>query len=286
MIKSRLILILIFFFPYQWNSAQIKINFHSTENVKAFADYLFCEKDYLRAYNEYSSYLKQSYNDSVEFKSALALQRIDSFDDALRQFNHISIDSKLYTYARREYFRTMFLAKDYAGLGNISMTGDSTQPDYSFLLRLQRISLLLSGKKMQAEENFISVFPPSEKVYIKKFYEWNANTPYKSPLLAGIMSAIIPGSGKVYTENYTDGLFAALLTGVFGYIAFSDFKADHDVRGWIFTGVSAFFYAGNIYGTIASAQIYNAKIKFNYETGIQDFLNTFDYLVGVYNFCR
>lgn len=286
MIKSRLILILIFFFPFQWNSAQIKINFHSTENVKAFADYLFCEKDYLRAYNEYNTYLQQSYNDSVEFKSALALQKIDSFDAALRRFNHISIDSKLYAFARREYFRTMFLAKDYTRLENINMAGDSTQSEYSFLLRIQRISLLLSGKKMQGEENFISAFPQPEKEYIKKFYEWNANPPYKSPLLAGIMSAIIPGSGKVYTENYTDGLFAAILTGVFGYIAYTDFKADHDLRGWIFTGVSAFFYTGNIYGTIASAQIYNAKIKFNYETEIHDFLNAFDYLVGVYNFCR
>ena len=71
----------------------------------------------------------------------------------------------------------------------------------------------------------------------------------------------MPGLGKVYTENYIDGFFAAFLTGVFGYMAYTDFNAEHDARGWIFTGVSAFFYTGSIYGSAASAQIYNAKIK-------------------------
>lgn len=97
---------------------------------------------------------------------------------------------------------------------------------------------------------------------------------------------MVPGLGKVYTENYTDGLFAAILTGLFGYIAYTDFKADHKVRAWIFTGVSAFFYTGNIYGSVASAQIYNARIKFNFESDLHDFLEAFHYLSGIYNFCK
>lgn len=286
MIKSLLILISISLFPFKWSPAQTKINFHSPENVKAFADYLFCEKDYLRAYNEYSNYLLNSYNDSVEFKSALALQSIGSFDDALLQFSHISVDSKFYTDSRCEYFRTMFLEKDFTGLLNFKLTVDSTKQDYSFLSKLKMISMLLSAQKLPAMDNFISPFSQAEKVYLKKFYEWEVNPAYKSPLLAGILSTVIPGLGKIYTENYTDGLFAAFLTGIFGYISYTDFKAGHNVRGWIFTGVAAFFYSGNIYGSIAAAQIYNAKIKFNFETEVQNFLNVFNYLSGVYNFCE
>lgn len=286
MIKFRLILLIIFLFPFHRNPAQIKINFHSLENVRAFADYLFCEKDFLRAYDEFSSYLNQVSNDTVEFKSGLALQRIGSYDKALQQFSHISLNSKLYADSRREFFRTLFLEKDFKGLQNYKLSEDSVNQDNSFLLRLKNISSLLSGNHIQSEKNLISVFPLSEKEHIKKFYESKVNPPYKNPLLAGIMSAIIPGSGKIYTEDYTDGFFAAFLTGLFGYIAFTDFKADHDFRGWIFAGVSAFFYTGNIYGSVASAQIFNAKIKYNFETELYDFLDTFNYLKAEYNFCK
>jgi hypothetical protein len=286
MIKFRLILIFVILCPFQQIPAQHKINFHSPENIKKFADYLFCGKDYLRASEEYAKYLKENYDDSVEFKSALALQRIGSYENALHKFEHISINSALYTDARQEYFRTMFIQKDFTSLQNFSITSDSAKPDYSFLMRLKNISLLLSKEEVPEEKSFISAFPFSENENIKKIYELKVNPPCKSPLLAGIMSAIIPGSGKLYTEDYTDGLFAAFLTGIFGYIAYTDFKADHNVRGWIFSGITAFFYSGNIYGSIASAQIYNAKIKFDFENELYKFLDTFKYLTGDYNFCR
>lgn len=286
MIMFRLILLVVILCSFQRIPAQPKINFHSPENIKAFADYLFCGKDYLRASEEYAEYLNEIYDDSVEFKSALALQRIGSYENALRKFDHISFNSALYTDSRQEYFRTMFLKKDFIGIRNFSQNDDSTKPDYSFLVRLKNISLLLSKEEIPEEGFIVSPFPISEKEYIKKIYELKANPPYKSPLLAGIMSAIIPGSGKLYTEDYTDGIFAAFLTGIFGYIAYTDFKADHNVRGWIFSGITAFFYSGNIYGSIASAQIYNVKVKFDFQNEMYKFLDKFKYLTGDYNFCR
>jgi hypothetical protein len=286
MIKSCLILFFIILFPFQRNDAQNKIDFQSPANIKSFADYLFCQKDYLRAYDEYKAYLLKTQSDSVEFKSALALQRIGSFDEALQQFGHIPLHSGFYSDSRKEYCRTLFLKNDFPALQNIYSRTDSAESYYSFLSRLRRLSLFYSGDRLPGKEYFISPFPQKERSFIKKFYDWKINPPYKSPLLAGILSTVIPGLGKVYTENYTDAVFAALLTGLFGYIAYTDFKADHHVRGWIFTGVAGFFYTGNIYGSAASAQIYNAKIKFNFETELHDFLDAFHYLSGVYNFCK
>jgi TM2 domain-containing membrane protein YozV len=221
----------------------------------------------------------------VDFKAALALQRTGSYDEALLQFDHINLNSEFYPDARNEYSRTLFLKKDYTTLHNIFMETDPTKSYYPFVNKLDRITYFYTDKTLPSEDSFISSFPGYEKSYIKKFYEWQNDPPYKSPVLAGILS-VIPGLGKVYTENYTDGLFAAVLTGVFGYIAYTDFKADHQTRAWIFTGVTAFFYAGNIYGSVASAQIYNAKIRFNFEAELHDFLNAFHYLSGDYNFCK
>ncbi len=284
MINSCLILISVFLFSSCLDFAQNKIDFHSPENIKQFGDHLFCEKDYLRAYDEYANYLAYVNDDTVRFKSALVLQRIGSFDDALKQFSDIPSCSNLFRDSKEEYFRTLFLKKDFSALKNIFIGYDSTKTGYSFLNKLNKLSLLYSEENMPPEKDFIKPF--QQNLMIKKFYEWKTNPPYKSPLLAGVLATVVPGLGKVYTENYTDGLFAALLTGVLGYVAYTDFKADHNVRGWIFTGVAAFFYAGSIYGSVASAQIYNARIKFNFESDLHDFLEAFNYLSRVYNFCK
>ena len=61
-------------------------------------------------------------------------------------------------------------------------------------------------------------------------------------------------------------LFMILFTGVFTFLAVNNFRNDHPTRGWIFSGLAAYFYAGNIYGSAAAAQNYNAAVKFTFDT--------------------
>ena len=99
------------------------------------------------------------------------------------------------------------------------------------------------------------------------------------------MSAVIPGLGKIYTEQYGDGVMAFLSTTVLGYIAYTDFKAGHQTRGWIFTAATAGFYAGSIYGAAASAQIYNARISFDFRNGVKLLLENNNYYAPRINYC-
>ncbi len=286
MIKPILILsIILLSFSGQIYS-QNKINFHSSSNIRLFADNLFCEKDYLRASDEYRTWLEITYNDTIGFKSGLSLQYTGVYSEALKRFYDIPYSSAYYKESREEYARTLFLHKDYPDLHSYYMRSDPAKQFYPFVSRLNNIAYFFTEDDLPPENVFISLFPANQKGEIKKFYEWKNDPPYKSPLLAGVLSTVVPGLGKVYTENYSDGFFAALLTGLFGYIAYTDFKADHNIRGWIFTGVAAFFYTGNIYGSMASAQIYNAKIRFNFESELQNFLDMFNYNRGDYNFCK
>ncbi len=41
-----------------------QIDIHSPKNIKKFADFLFCDKDYLRAIDEYKKYLEVVNNDT------------------------------------------------------------------------------------------------------------------------------------------------------------------------------------------------------------------------------
>jgi hypothetical protein len=50
--------------------------------------------------------------------------------------------------------------------------------------------------------------------------------------------------------------------------------------------LGAFFYAGNVYGSVAAAQIYNAKIAFEFEDGLNLYLEQNNYFMPEYNFCE
>lgn len=84
---------------------------------------------------------------------------------------------------------------------------------------------------------------------------------YKSRFLAGSLSAIIPGMGKVYTGRWKDGIISLLFvagTGYQAYRAFND-KGFESVYGWIMGSLSLGFYLGNIYGSAKSARLYNTN---------------------------
>ena len=79
---------------------------------------------------------------------------------------------------------------------------------------------------------------------------------------------------------------AFLVTGVFAFLAYDNFRADHKTRAWIFTGLTTLFYGGNVYGSVTAAQIYNAKITFEFNDGLSVFLQNKNYFVPEYDFCK
>ena len=91
------------------------------------------------------------------------------------------------------------------------------------------------------------------------------NLPYKSPLLAGIMSSIIPGSGYLYAGHTKEALSAFVVNILFGSGIYYLFKNENYSSGILTTMVAAPFYLGNIIGSANSAQLYNNKIdQFEY----------------------
>lgn len=82
---------------------------------------------------------------------------------------------------------------------------------------------------------------------------------WKSPLLAGSMSAVLPGSGRIYTGDWKNGLVSLLFVGFNAYQSYRGFSRNgiESPGGWIFGALAVGFYAGNIYGSVWSARRYN-----------------------------
>jgi len=107
------------------------------------------------------------------------------------------------------------------------------------------------------------------RTHFKGIYTRKVTTKKKSPFLAGLYSAIVPGLGKVYAGKPYDGLSSFLQTGVMGAIALENaMKAGvYTARFVVFGGLFGLFYVGNIWGSIVAVKVHEQQVtkQFNDE---------------------
>ena len=264
-----------------------KIDFNSPQNIKLFADYLFCDNDYLRAIDEYEKYLSVVDDDSVHFKVAIGYSVINDQIKAYQKFSSIKRTSSFYEQSKIEMLKSLYLQNiDSSYFLYSDILIHSQSPFSNNAYRLKNTSLLIFKNDLPEKEKFLFPFENEDKNSLSNFYDLKNNPPYKSEAWSGILSAIIPGAGKIYTKEYGDGITAFILTGLFAYLAYTNFEHNHPTRAWIFTAIGAGFYAGNIYGSVASAQIFNARVNFEFNEGVKLFLEEKNYFVPTNDFCK
>jgi len=85
------------------------------------------------------------------------------------------------------------------------------------------------------------------------------NNKSRSPILAGIFSGIIPGSGQIYAGKTGQGIAALLMTSGLAVVALENYhkRGPEKFETIFFGSVFTLFYVGNIYGAAFSAKIAN-----------------------------
>lgn len=237
-------------------------DYFSSPNILKFADYLYKQGDYRRAAGEYLRYLSTDGD-----RRLYAWKRaVISFEKSGEFYQGIKICLE----AEKEFPQEAFFPVERAGLliksekydkvGEILEERDWPQNVKNKLKQAKFIALIMSGKWEEAEE-FSSILPPaSYSTFLKQQMYKRKKLGWKSPTKAAIFSAIIPGAGKFYAGRWKDGLYSMLVIGLSGWQAYSGFKSGAKTKGYIFTGLTAFFYAGNVYGSAVAAKIYNLQM--------------------------
>lgn len=257
-------------------------SYHLPENIRLFADYLFCQNDYLRAIEEYKRLENSAISDTLFFKIAYSYLQIKEYKSSNKYFDMIERSSTLKSLAVNYNSLSFFLNKDFSSLkNNYQLNSDLDITDSKKLLL---VSSILYENLFPTNDEMI-ILDHSERLFVDDLIIKKKYPDYKSPTMAGLLS-IIPGAGKVYTKNYTDGLSSFILTGLFTFLAYNNFTNSHHFRGYLFSFAAIGFYLGNIYGSIVSAHRYNRNYDEIIITETDDYLKQKNYFIKKVNFCE
>lgn len=215
-----------------------------------FARFLFEENDYYRCITELKRTLYSGESDDtfkIENLIGVCYLNMGKFEEADIYFKRNSGKA----FSDRNHALILFLKGDFPRLSAES-AGDSGAAE-----EIIRLGRLFDGKYSQSDKPE-NLDPESEEIFNGYF-----GIGRKNPFLALLMSAVLPGTGRIYSGRKADALFSittillpAAAAVYYKYI--NDYKA-----GFIISAaVTGAFYIGELYGAYNSAAIYRpAHIK-------------------------
>jgi len=190
-----------------------------------------------------AKYLTKVSNDSPFFHQSLFfaaynhayLNHTNISDELLSSFD-LSSDSRLF------YMRNF----QYAGLALLDRD-------------LEKFQML--NKKLNND----FILTQSEETNFVSYYGQIKNHPQKSVYLAGLMSMLVPGAGKIYAGKTSEGIANFLYTGALLATTY-DLYTSFGVKNPFFiisAIISGVFYTGNIWGSMVAVK--RVKNEFNDE---------------------
>ncbi|RYU94774.1 tetratricopeptide repeat protein [Emticicia agri] len=273
--KKNLLLFLILF-KFINSSAQDLYNY---DNSKKFAEYLSKSGQYELATREYERLIFMlPQNDSLKTSLLSMYRRSGKLDDALLRGRQLYPDISLMSSPSAvEYSRSLLLKTDYKTAREFWSTNTQlTQPDKIILSATAEI---LQDDYKEANE-ILSVLKNEDHKLAADYKALAAQAvkiKKKSPALAGIMSTIIPGTGRFYTKDWKDGIVSMFFVGTMAFQSIRGFSKSgvNSTRGWIFGAVGFGFYLGNIHGSVVSAKGYNKKSHQTIRNRIDNLFNSY-----------
>lgn len=235
---------------------------YSFEASQRYAQYLYAKEDWKLASEEYGRLLfMQPDNDTLLIRLTGIYHQMRQPDLALQLFQEFRGDPPLLQSYGEEaaYLQATLFQRDSHLLTSALALSKYTPPEEQ--RRIQIESYLLRRQwpdaarmlKAEAEGNWRSTYEHVTDQVL-------AFRP-KRPWLAATLSAILPGSGKVYSKNVKEGITSFLFVAAMAYQSYRGFnkQGSDSVTGWIYGGLGVGFYLGNIYGAHQSARNYNQR---------------------------
>ena len=256
------------------------------DQLLMFAEYLMREGEYFRAITEYRRFLFYYPDDPrcamAYFSIGLAFYRGESYVDALQAFREVTQRYPNTAYGKQAW---LWQGESFARQGQYAaaeqlyteITERFPHDSLGQQARYQRAWTLLFRRQWRdAAAQFQQVSPNSDLYQSAQLLVQEAlvgeHLPTKSPVLAGILSGFIPGSGQLYNGRLGDALLAFLLNGLFVVGTVEAVHSNKPAVAGILSFFEAGWYTGNVYGAVNGAHKYNRRTT---ETFLRNLDNNF-----------
>jgi tetratricopeptide (TPR) repeat protein len=225
------------------------------------------ERDLLFADND----LHPLYLDSVNYFIGLEYYNEKKYEEAKRSFLRVS--DGVFFYYKARYLAGLIDTENSmidSALCNYNAIEESTNPDLNDLKQFEIAGLYLLQKKYKTFDSLTLNCSFKNKVLneelenLKKCANIDRNIKRKSMFVAGCLSAVVPGLGKVYAGNNGQALATFLTCGLFGAIAAENMlrQGVKNPQTIFFSGMFGLFYIGNIWGSAVSVQLVKTEKQF------------------------
>ena len=253
------ILLLLFLYSFQFAVSQ---NIYDYEHTEEYADYLFHSKDYKLAVQEFERLIFIN-PDNIEAKIKLvkSYRYLNQDSIALQRFDDLFTNNDLQGIQQvsKEYINLLINTNQY-NKSQQYLSFQKTLSDEEEII--YRLFIDLYSRKWENANNVIVNNNALDNKYFDELIDISNQAiqiKYKKPWLSGGLSAIIPGTGKIYSGYWKDGLVSLLFVGISSWQAYRGFEKNgvQSIYGWIYGGVALGFYTGNIYGSVKAVNKYN-----------------------------
>ena len=154
--------------------------------------------------------------------------------------------------------------ENYANISESNNTDLNEMKDYEIAGLYLLKKNYLKFDSLTSNYNFKNTFLNSELDNLKKYANVDRNIKRKSMFVAGCLSAVVPGLGKVYAGNNGQALATFLTCGLFGTVAAENIikQGINNPQAIFFTSMFGLFYIGNIWGSALSVQLVKTEKQF------------------------
>ncbi len=264
--RGRIIAFFIFIFSLQipgqsQNLYDLQHSLDYATHLMNKGKYEFAAREWERIYYSEPGYDSVKINLLKAYRKAGLIER--GRERALQLLDNTALRNRPFCF---EYMHLLML--DTAHQQLLDFVNTNTHLSYYDQFFTRVTVRLLQQKWGEAQQSLNQQDTLSHKAY-QPYYNLTQqalNRSTRSPTLAVAMSAVVPGLGKVYTNNWRDGLFAFFIVGISAYQAYKGFNkvGVKSTHAWLFSSIGFSFYLGNLYGSAKSAQIFNRRVNKTY----------------------
>ena len=265
-----------------WSAEDEKVMVDSRLQM-GLADYFFQEGDYYRAITEYKRFLfffPQNVRAAEAYwKIARSYFHGKKWDEAISASNDLIkkfpfsphkaealLLSGLCFKEKKDYSQARFFFQKAKAEAADAALADEAQWQIAATYLKEEKWKEASAEYKKIRENS-KLYPQSD--HLAQGLDRIHEIPQKSPATAGILAALLPGSGHLYCERYRDAAIAFLLNGAFIWGMVEAFDQKNYVVGGILTFFELGWYSGTIYSAVSSAHKYNQREKQEYLDHLQ-----------------